>query len=217
MGAVEHEAPRGVKRKSPVRVQHAILDGFLGDGPAADLLAGALAREGDFMRAEVTSDDEHRAIDLDARRSWVLRGGAGLLAPFEGRVRAIADTLLGVIGMGPLDGLILESSLCVHRDGDYFHRHIDLFAAARRRHATHDRIATLVWYLNARPKGFTGGELVLHPLLGDAPPTPIVPEHDRLVIFPAYLPHEVTEVTVPNDRFADARFSINCWLSRPRG
>ncbi|QKG70295.1 2OG-Fe(II) oxygenase [Erythrobacter mangrovi] len=217
MNRVEHDADGGVKEKAQTRMPHAAIDHFMGETYASQLLAEACAREADFARTEVTSDEEPRALDLDARRSWTLRGGSALLNRFEAQVRSQADGLLAAVGMAPIADLVLECGLFAHRHGDYFRRHIDLFAAERRRHATHDRIATLVYHLHIQPKRFGGGELVLYSLAGAAGALRLPPEHDRLVVFPAYLPHEVEPVSVPGDAFAHARFSINCWLGRPRG
>lgn len=216
MEEVEHDADGGVKEKAQARVPYAAIDRFMGETFASQLLKEACAREVDFDRTEVTSDEESRALDLDSRRSWMLRNGRVLLGEFEAQVRHQASNLLASIGMEPIADLIFECGLFAHRDGDYFRKHIDLFAAERRRHATHDRIATLVYYLHMQPKRFEGGELVLYPVAGPSEPVRLAPEHDRLVAFPAYLPHEVEPITIAGDAFAHARFSINCWLGRPR-
>jgi SM-20-related protein len=44
----------------------------------------------------------------------------------------------------------------------------------------------------------------------------VEPEHNRLVAFPAFVPHEVVPISCPGNAFADRRFSINCWLHRAR-
>jgi Rps23 Pro-64 3,4-dihydroxylase Tpa1-like proline 4-hydroxylase len=46
----------------------------------------------------------------------------------------------------------------------------------------------------------------------DAPFHDVEPLHNSLVVFPAWLPHEVLKVSCPSGRFADSRFAINCWF-----
>ena len=76
-------------------------------------------------------------------------------------------------------------------------------------------MVSAVYYFHRQPRGFSGGQLAIYPIdAGDA--ATIEPMHDRLVVFPSFAPHEVLPVTVPGNAFADARFSINCWLRRER-
>ena len=72
-----------------------------------------------------------------------------------------------------------------------------------------------VYYFHVQPLGFSGGELVIHPF-GLSEASVIEPRDNRLVVFPSFALHEVLPVVCPNDGFASARFSINCWLRRAK-
>jgi Rps23 Pro-64 3,4-dihydroxylase Tpa1-like proline 4-hydroxylase len=76
-----------------------------------------------------------------------------------------------------------------------------------------------VYYFSEKPRRFQGGELRLHGFPDPFRKTPgpvvdVVPEPDKLVIFPSWLEHEVLPVRVPSKAWRDCRFSINCWIHR---
>ncbi len=110
---------------------------------------------------------------------------------------------------------LYEVELVAHRDGAFFEPHIDIMIQARRDQMPSDRIVTLVWYFHAQPQRFSGGELALLPL-GPGEPVLIEVRDNRLLAFPSFAMHEVRTVSVPGDRFADARFAVNVWLHRAR-
>ena len=65
------------------------------------------------------------------------------------------------------------------------------------------------------PKGFSGGDLRIGSLTSDEV-VDIEPEHNKLVIFPSFVPHEVLRIDRPSGRFADSRFAVNLWLCKKR-
>jgi Rps23 Pro-64 3,4-dihydroxylase Tpa1-like proline 4-hydroxylase len=81
------------------------------------------------------------------------------------------------------------------------------------------RVLSCVYYFAETPRRFQGGELRLYgfpdPFREAAGPiVEVVPEPDKLVIFPSWLEHEVLPVQVPSKAWRDCRFSINCWIHR---
>lgn len=69
---------------------------------------------------------------------------------------------------------------------------------------------TAVVFLARDPSKVRGGDLVL---AYDGEQTTIAFRHNRLVIFPSKTLHRVTKVRVDSDDPADARISLQCWLT----
>jgi len=116
---------------------------------------------------------------------------------------------------GRLEEKTYEIELVAHGDGGFYHRHIDTFTGSGRSRSG-DRVVSCVYYFHSRPKQFAGGELRLYPLPTRVAPAPepidVAPEHDTLVAFSSWMPHEVMPTVCPTKQFKDYRFSINCWV-----
>ncbi|MEM8726669.1 MAG: 2OG-Fe(II) oxygenase [Pseudomonadota bacterium] len=197
-----------------MRFGHCVIDGFLGERDADALLAFAIANEAHFEPSGIVKDDGREVIDKNARQSSFFVGDcSALMAPFTAAVEAQLDTILKRTGTRPFEHEVMELGLVAYRDGGLFTRHID---ALRYRDGDGSvRMVSIVYYLQREPRRFFGGELALYPLVGEDADT-IEPVHDRLVAFTTVTPHEVKRVSVPGDRFEDARFAIVCWLKRAR-
>ena len=200
-----------------VFTKYAIIDGFLGPELSAQLLTFALKNEHQFSAAGVTTAETEAAVDCDARKSVEFQGELGEIGKqLEKIFRKRADELFTEAGLAPFPDPIIEMGLAAHRDGGFFRDHVDIFTDATRRFSDTDRILSAVYYFHREPAAFTGGELSIRPISGNAEPVKIAPRHDRLAIFPSFAPHEVMPLSVPGDAFADARFSVNCWFRRAR-
>jgi len=109
----------------------------------------------------------------------------------------------------------LEIELVAHANGGFFKRHIDTVTGNTRADSG-DRAICCVYYFFREPKVFSGGESRLHPLRTVSDPAPptidVAIANDTLVAFSSWMPHEVLPVANPSTEFADARFSINCWM-----
>lgn len=189
---------------------YAVIDGFLGEADAAHLLSQIIAAGEGFTQSQV------RESDQKIRSSLRLPGRIGV--DLDGITSAITsrfEELAAAIGMPTFDIYHAERSIVAHRDGDYYGTHIDTRTQAADDAPDSIRMLSAVYYLHVTPRVFSGGELKLY-RLGGGEPVNIEPLHDRLAIFPSFLPHEVLPVKSPSDRFEDARFSINCWLHRAR-
>jgi SM-20-related protein len=191
----------------------AIIEGFLGAEAATDLLSQIIAAEGGFAASKV------RGPNQQIRSSLHLPGRVGVdLKGFTSAITDCANDLAAVVGMKAFEIYDAERSIVAHRDGDYYGTHIDTRTQADSAQPS-IRVISCVYYLYRTPRKFSGGELRIH-RFGAAPEdgssSVIEPVHDRLVVFPSFLPHEVLPVTLSSDRFEDSRFSINCWLHRAR-
>ncbi|WP_285713038.1 2OG-Fe(II) oxygenase [Erythrobacter oryzae] len=192
-----------------------IIDDFLGADAAGDLLAFALAHEADFVPSEVGSEGD-QVVKPETRNSLSFEGDLGeVIAPFAAAVAREAAKLKAATGCGDFGPDLTDLELVAHCDGHRFRRHVDTATGASRMLGPADRVLSLVYYLHAKPKVFSGGDLVMHALVGEERRV-IAPRHDRLVAFPSIAPHQVAPISLPGNRFADARFSLVCWLGRER-
>ncbi len=124
-----------------------------------------------------------------------------------------------LIGEFRLDSI--ELNLAAHGDGAHFAAHRDTFSGEARLHAReaghiqHDRMLSAVYYFHREPKGFSGGELRLHPFSsagGQGGHVDIQPLQNSVVAFPSFIFHEVRPVHCPSQAFEDYRFAVNCWF-----
>lgn len=187
-----------------------IVDHFLDPEEADRLLAQILASETRFVPSLV-GHGSNAAEQSAIRSSLRLPGRVGVdLHHFTGSVRDRFAEFCRALGQSEFRIHHIERSIVAHGDADFYRRHTDVGGARD----GHVRLISCVYYLHRQPCRFSGGELVIDPILGKMPGETVVPRHNRLVVFPSFLPHEVMPTRVPSREFADSRFSINCWLRR---
>lgn len=192
----------------------AIFDGFLGREASEELLDFALAREADFAPSTVARGERKRVDPADRQSSTFGGEWEELRKHFRNAVLAKSDEILAATGVSDWSPKPMQIDMAAHRDGDFFKTHVDTVTGRER--GGEVRMVSAVYYFFRQPKAFSGGELLIRDPRGGAQHA-IEPQHDRLVVFPSFLPHEVLPVSVPGNAFADARFSVNCWLNRVRG
>lgn len=192
-----------------------VIDRFLPDDVARSLLDQALANEARFAPAAVRAGGSYR-VSGDDRQAFASAdlGPAG--PQFTAEVEARFEHLCEALGLFPFAVAGRDIEMAAHRDGGFFHEHIDTMTAGNRPGLGGDRIISLVYYLHRPGARFTGGELVMRPFVGREGAVRIEPKHNRLVAFPSFARHEVETIHVPGNAWEDARFSINCWLLRAR-
>ena len=121
------------------------------------------------------------------------------------------------LAIAPFEPAKIELELSAHRDGDYYHPHIDTFISEDRDGLPTDRVITVVYYFHFQPRGFTGGEFRIHPFAaGRQDPVAIEPKDNRLLAIPAFALHEVMPISCASDDFRCARFAVNAWVHRAR-
>jgi Rps23 Pro-64 3,4-dihydroxylase Tpa1-like proline 4-hydroxylase len=191
------------------------IPGVLEEAEAAELLAYAIAHEGDFIPTGLGVACER---DDRVRRSRRLQKFGPVQQAFERRIGDMVPQLVEDLKLVPFVPRELETELVAHEDGAFYLRHIDLSTdSEERQKAPGDRMLSIVAYFHRTPRGFSGGALRLFPELrpGEkAPPVDIDPAHNTAVAFSSWLPHEVMPVWCPSASFADARFAVNCWVLR---
>ena len=97
-----------------------------------------------------------------------------------------------------------EAVVSRYGTGNFYGKHQD----TRMDHITY-RLVTLIIYVNTVPAQFSGGALTLWK---ENESLKIEPQHNRAVVFPSFLLHEVAPVTMNTAKWEDGRFSINYWL-----
>jgi SM-20-related protein len=190
---------------------HRILASWLGRDQADQLLSYAVAEEARFVETKVLLENAIKSdVDRSLRRSRVLRD----LGPFEQLLRAKAQGLQlmfeTAFGMSHKPPGEVEIELVAHGDGGFYRPHIDTFTGDSASSGANRRLS-LVYYFHRRPRAFSGGQLRLLGL-GGGQPLAIEPDHDTLLAFPSFVPHEVEPVSIPREGFENSRFAVNIWL-----
>jgi SM-20-related protein len=190
---------------------YAVIDGFMGAEAAAHLLDQIIEAGEGFTPSEV------RGGNRQIRSSLRLPGRVGV--DLDGITSAITsrfEELASAIGMPTFDVYHAERSIVAHRNGDFYGTHIDTRTQVADNAPDSIRMLSCVYYLHSSPRIFEGGELRLYRVGSADALATIEPVHDRLAVFPSFVPHEVLPIKSPTERFEDSRFSINCWLHRAR-
>lgn len=195
---------------------HRLIRNFLGRQASAELLTYASASPEYASSTLLDAATHAHTRDDRVRFSRTTRK----LGEFENLLRnRVAETVLTVrqeLGLPEFSLHHVELEMASHGDGGHYHDHTD---------TVHEnnagRIMSAVYYFFAEPRRFSGGELCLFgwwrdpaDTAHDPPHQYITPENDSLLIFPSWAVHEVMPVVCPSDDFADARFSVNCWIWR---
>ncbi len=200
--------------------KYLVIDNFLPEDFAARLLDHALTGQDALELTDVQKSDG-KLQEEATRHSWRLTDSLGPhRKPFRAALKERVDDWIAPLGLNPFTVSGFELELVAHRDGDFYRQHIDTFTARVRASNDEgdnsDRMISAVYYFHSQPKGFTGGELALFPFGGKEAGALIEPAHNRLAVFPSFALHEVLPVHCPGNRYADARFAINCWIHRAR-
>jgi SM-20-related protein len=188
---------------------------FLAPADHEYLIDCAISRETDFVPSKLYGgihNAERRSslsLPTSVDKSW--------RNPLMARIDELAPSLFADVGVPPFDLCLKELELVAYNDGAHFKPHIDLMTGEGR-HERGDRALSGVYYFHREPKRFSGGELRIYAFGPQAAAAfvDVPPEQNSFVLFPSWARHEVREVSCPSGQFADSRFSVNCWLNRPR-
>ena len=193
-----------------------IVDGFLSEDAADGLLSFVLENEERFRPSRVYEPNPGEDEELMRRSLSMNEGTEEALAEFHAAIDARFEHLRTQTRVPEFTECEREADLVAHLDGHHYKFHVDTLSESARNQATSDRMISMVYYFHREPRAFSGGELKLYGIGGDE--TQLVePRHNRLIAFPSMTPHEVLPISLPGNAFADARFSIACWLTRARG
>lgn len=196
-----------------LRSPHLVIDDFLPRDVAEAMLAQMIAAEASFVPS-VIGNDAMRRVDENYRSSRRLSERSGVdLTPLAEAIDARLAAFCAGIGIHPFPVVRRELSVVAHGDGDFYKPHIDTRTGASDDGSV--RVVSCVYYLHRAPRGFSGGELAIHQISGSGEPMLIEPVHNRLVVFPSFIPHEVMP-TRSAGSFAESRLSVNCWLRRAK-
>ncbi|MDY7099377.1 MAG: 2OG-Fe(II) oxygenase [Pseudomonadota bacterium] len=193
----------------------AIFDDFLNAKQAGALLSFVQSNEDGFAPSGVHVADSDAPQELMRRSLSMTDGYDEALCEFHAALDDHFDDLCATAHVPPFKECEREVDLVAHLDGHHYRRHVDTLTEDARSDTSADRMISLVYYFHAEPKAFSGGELTMHPIGGGGQHV-VEPRHNRLVAFSSISPHEVLPISLPGNRFADARFSVACWMCRAR-
>lgn len=190
--------------------RYLVIDNFLAVDEHHDMLAYALARQGDFKAGTVTTDDANYRQNLvimnfhEAAHSRLLCN----------RLLTWFPQMTQMLGMDLFALESVESQLTASNDGHYFRVHADSGAGDSR-----TRALSCVYYFYRQPRAFAGGLLRLYDTWRQggqsraaASYQEIEPVSNRLVVFRSDTHHELMPIRCPSRRFEDSRFAVTNWL-----
>lgn len=192
-------------------------DAFLDEHDHGAMLDWTLANRARFKPARIVGDK----VDPEKRVCETLRGLGPLEAVLKRRFTELLPAILNDTRTKAFALDSIELELAAHGDGAHFAPHMDTFTSEARRRAReagrieHDRAISAVYYFYREPKGFSGGELRLHPfdsVGGQGGHMDVPPVQNSVVAFPSWVFHEVRPVSCPSGAFEDFRFAVNCWF-----
>ncbi len=193
--------------------RYLVLPNFFSRTMTGELLNFALSNQSGFEQTTVGKNKGE--VKLTVRKSVGIRELGCLRHDIEVRLRTLVPEFIVSLAINEFRLSTTEIQLVAHGDGAFYHRHIDTFTGEAALDQRPQRMISGVYYFNSEPRGFSGGELRLYALAGEAPKfVDIESEHNSLVVFPSWVPHEVRPVSCPSGRFIDSRFAINCWFCR---
>jgi SM-20-related protein len=154
-----------------------------------------------------------RKIDLRLHRGLAFSDVGPFREPIEAFVRGVADQSIARLSLIEPRVEPAELFFRAHGDGDYMRSHVDTIE-----NPNGVRVLSCVYYFATTPRRFSGGDfrLIGLPLQsgGSRATVEISPETDSMIVFPSWVPHEVSPVSVPSGAWLDCRFTLNCWLHR---
>lgn len=192
-----------------------IADGLLQDGWAAcdgffdaaltSRLRGELnaLRRGGRLRPAAVGRGSAKRIDRGVRGDWILWFDAQPLTDAQQAfLRAMDELRLAINGRLYLGLFDLECHYAVYPRGSAYRRHLD------RHHGRHDRVISVVSYLNRDWRPEHEGMLRLYPDAGHREPVDIAPREGTLACF---LSDRIWHEVLPTRR---DRLSITGWFRR---
>jgi SM-20-related protein len=174
-----------------------IIDNFLDVAINQQLLDFAVEREAEFVDTTTATNV------IGYRKSKVLYEFSEFASIIDCKIRLLFFDVLAKLDLEPFEIERIEAQLTAHNHGHYYKIHNDNGGVA-----TQQRQLTYVYYFNAVPKLFTGGELEIGARR-------IVPVNNTIVFFPSGCLHQVLPIECPSRSFADSRFTINGWIRQP--
>lgn len=182
---------------------YAVLDDFLSAAEVTNCLALSYQRQEDdrFKSAGIGTLGEYQKNEA-IRGDYICWLDPSLpdhpLQFFFDRIRRLTVGLNRYCYLGLQD---FEFHLAYYPEGSYYRKHIDAFRGR------HNRIITVVCYLNQDWQVGDGGELIIYPDKG-VPAVKVEPIAGRAVVFLSEtIVHEVLEAHRP-------RYSVTGWLTK---
>lgn len=196
----------------PKLLPYMILKDFLHEGLASEILSYAIQNEGKYIDSMVY--DKGEAVVSASRISKTFQDLGEYEPVIREHILAKLPEINEALKIAAFEVSEVEIQLAAHGDGALFTTHIDTMVHERKQRP---RVISAVYYMHTTPKQFSGGDLRMHPLpVGDEPaePVDVSPDHNTLLVFPSFAPHEVLPVHAPGVPFGGWRFAVNCWIHR---
>jgi Rps23 Pro-64 3,4-dihydroxylase Tpa1-like proline 4-hydroxylase len=193
-----------------------LLDEFLVAQELRGLVDFTFGRRPDFVGTQVISSDGENHQDYQIRRSRVLFDLGIYHQVFVDRLITFFPYVLARLGHPWFPVSQTEVQLTATNNGEYFRMHTDSGSTP-----VQCRAITFVYFFHREPRGFGGGELLIHDTDsagGQAVPAGpyrvVHPLQNQIVFFPSDCLHEILPVDCRSGAFEDSRFTVNGWWHR---
>lgn len=198
-----------------------IIDDFLSAEHAALCLQEAIDLKPVYMPASVGQSTDNRIDPRIRRNDVVYLDSVFFAAPERSKILTLVKRRIQERECNDLwhKGYFLfdvinyatwyESVLSRYGQCDFYGLHQDTKQNKTNPGEIHQRLVTLVYYMNTEPERFTGGSLTLQQ---DDGKITITPKHNRAVVFPSFVYHKVENVQLNEEYFSAGRFSLNLWM-----
>lgn len=148
----------------------------------------------------------HEAVTVDKNKEWRqarVLFESPLFNRFQLELINILPQVFNQVDVNQFLPSLIEIQLTAHGHNNFYRRHND-----NGTDGTSKRKLSFVYYFNAKPKNFYGGQLKIHDTN-----TIIEPIDNSIVFFDSSLMHEVLPIVSPSMEWRNSRFTINGWLS----
>ncbi len=198
------------------RTPYLHLENFLPEADVERLLAFVREHEGDLNPSTVLAAPGDEPDEV--RRSRTLFNLEEIWPMFESQLEGLLPTMRKELDVHWFRLSHIERQLTVHHDGDFFGPHNDNGGPE----VAH-RTLTYVYYFNAQPKQFSGGELWMYDTVeGNGyyergeDHVVVEPLHNSIIFFPSWAHHEVRPVKALAEGLDGCRMTVNGWYhARP--
>ncbi len=172
----------------------------------------AIEERRDRFATATIGHNEQQRVDVNARAAVYVRADKDFRDLtrdfFWAKIRELA--IVERLGLNPISETKEEVEAIAYASGGKYAMHRDNAPSV-----DNGRVLTVVWFIHDEPKGFSGGDLLLH----DEPPlgkgfTRITPKRNSAIFFPSDCLHEVTPVDSTVGDVLASRMVLNGWFHK---
>ena len=214
----ERPPPAGYAGLTPV--PFILIDDFLPPDRKAIVVDWLMEHVADLAEASVVQADGERRLDADSRSARVGFEPPEIKPWFQAMIEALVPRAFDAFGIERFQPDHYELHVTASYHGDFYNAHRDYVPEHDNQVQT--RRITYVYYFRPPGGAFEEGHLRLYDWQGEDGAatrtrfTTILPQDNRLILFPSHALHEIRRVKAPSGRVEDGRFTLNGWVHKAK-